>query len=90
MAYNLDPAVVAGEPERARYERTAGALLETSKGKQILVQRGTGAFQGTVTYIAAERYGTAAHLFKVDTGLGPPAYHAQCVEALRASGRRLA
>ena len=29
-----------------------------------------------------ERYGTAAHLFKTDTGLGPAEYHSQTIAAL--------
>jgi hypothetical protein len=82
VAYNLSGDVLPDGEARARYARTTAALLEVSKGKEILVQKGAAHFAETVTYLAAKRFGTAAHLFKIDTGLGPVAYHAQCIEAL--------
>jgi hypothetical protein len=82
MSYVVAPDVFADPGRREVNDRTSAALRAVGVGRQIVFARGRGASTGTLLYLAAERHGTAAHLFKTDTGLGPVGYHAQVVEAL--------
>lgn len=82
VAYVLSPEILTDPARRAVYSRASAALRDVASGKQILTGRGASHFSQTLTYVAAERFGTAGFLFKLDTGLGPQAYHAQALEVI--------
>jgi hypothetical protein len=82
VAYVVSPDLIADSQRRSVYERTSAAVRGAANGKQIVIERGRSPFTQTLVALAAERYGTAGHLFKLDTSIGPTAYHAQCVDVL--------